>query len=194
MPMTDPTQQQAHEELRAAQALLSVLDENIKRLRRAPKFDEIPSERQAFIYSFEPIDVDVSNVQLPYSVTRQMVLDPDAAFVARAVLMSVPFLTLTSATRNWTRLSIVDVQTGRDLMWGQTSDKDTLSAVPTALFPVAGSKTGSYLWFELPAEYLLPKAAVLRLQLTTATIEGSDSSVTDLSATVALLGYKKYAD
>lgn len=165
------------EDLQIARAMLSVLDQHIKALRQPSQFqfNEIPSARNGFIYKWSPFDLPSTRVQ-----TRILNIDEDAAFVAESVMVLRPDSSLA------VDLALSDGFTGRALTSGQSSTLNPNNNISGAFFPNGlGLQLAPYVWFDLPAAFLIPRAGSL-----VATVQG----LADSELTIALAGYKVFQE
>ncbi len=161
------------DEIRAAQALLSVLDQHIKRLEAPNRDDIAPSNKQFFIYN-KHIQNNGSLTEISV-VNDQLNIEMDAPFVIQSLLVHVSRdrISVSPRTPCVPSIAITDLFSGRDLVFssadsavgGATSSNqrrqgDQFNNLNMSMFP--GSVLGDYYaWFNLPAEYLMPRGSSL---------------------------------
>ena len=172
----------------AARAMLSILDQHIKDLR-AKRWDTIPSNKQFYTYAFPEFESAEDGVY----VESTLATDEDAAFVATAMMILQNGEVGDDDTNpvSWfSGLSLTDSYTGRQLVWGRQSNGAEIDFLPLQMLP--NSRTTQvvpYTWFDLPAEFLCPRAAALRSRLYLR--ENAENVPT---AKLLLLGYKVYQE
>lgn len=179
--------------LKTNRELLRVLDEQLATLERvSPEYDEIWSEKQAYIYLSTYTQGDTE---------ARIQIDQDATYVAEKVVVLQNLRSDVLPTRTF---SLVDENSGRELTISAVGKQPVASgAVPVFAIPFVSTNLGFTInngsitpftgqaewWFQLRDEFILPRGAVLRIRSTT--LDG-EVKPQDFGFVVALVGYKVF--